>query len=149
MSIIKKIYFFLILICLFLYGCLLENKPDNTINTIITAYNNGDIITLWDTILPKDKYSVASSMVSNIDNKDLFYIMSSYLNKDNISISNLSAEEYLYGSFRVILGDKDMELATLEKIDATTYQANIKVGEKSVIIPLKLLDDKWYMQIVK
>ena len=64
-------------------------------------------------------------MAANIDNYDLFNIMSYALNKDNITPDNLSSEEYLYGSFKIILGDKDMEFISMEKIDDTTYYADV------------------------
>ena len=53
-------------------------------------------------VLPEERYTVSSYMAANIDNYDLFNIMSYALNKDNITPDNLSSEEYLYGSFKII-----------------------------------------------
>ena len=100
-------------------------------------------------VVPEDRYAVSSNMAANIDNYDLFSIMAYALNKENITPDNLSSEEYLFGSFKIILGDKDMELVSLEKIDDTTYSASVKLGEKYAVIPLKRVDSRWYMKIKK
>ena len=71
------------------------------------------------------------------------------LDKDNVSPDNISAEEYIYGSFRIILGDKDMELIKLNKISDSLYYADIKTGEKQIIMPLKYFNGSWYMSIKK
>ena len=69
------------------------------------------------------------------------------LDKDNMTAENISAEEYLYGIFKVVLGDKSMELINVEQIDENTYNANIRLGEKIAIMPLVLVNNKWYMKI--
>lgn len=145
----KKIFLSFLLIILFLVfsGCSNKNSPEHAVNEIINYYNNGDVSSFWNMVVPEEKYAVSSNMAANIDNYDLFSIMAYALNKDNITPDNLSSEEYLYGSFKIILGDKDMELVSLEKMDDTTYYASVKLGEKYAVIPLKCIDSKWYMKI--
>lgn len=149
MNVYKKIFLSFPLIILFLVfsGCSNKNSPEYAVNEIIKYYNNGDVLSFWNMVVPEEKYAVSSNMAANIDNYDLFSIMSYALNKDNITPDNLSSEEYLYGSFKIILGDKDMEFVSLEKIDDTTYYGSVKLGEKYAVIPLKLVDGKWYMKI--
>lgn len=143
------IFFLLSLQFLVVLGCSDRNSPKYAVNEIIKYYNNGDAVSFWNMVVPEERYAVSSNMAANIDNYDLFSIMSYALNKDNISPDNLSSEEYLYGSFKIILGDKDMEFVSLEKIDDTTYSVSVKLGEKYAVIPLKLVDGKWYMKIKK
>ena len=143
------IFFLLSLQFLFVLGCSDRNSPEYAVNEIIKYYNNGDAVSFWNMVVPEERYAVSSNMAANIDNYDLFSIMSYALKKDNISPDNLSSEEYLYGSFKIILGDKDMEFVSIEEIDDTTYSANVKLGEKYAVIPLKLVDGKWYMKIRK
>ena len=143
------IFFLLSLQFLVVLGCSDRNSPEYTVNEIIKYYNNGDAVSFWNMVVPEERYAVSSNMAANIDNYDLFSIMSYALKKDNISPDNLSSEEYLYGSFKIILGDKDMEFVSIEEIDDTTYSANVKLGEKYAVIPLKLVDGKWYMKIRK
>ncbi|MDT3693055.1 MAG: hypothetical protein ROM03_01470 [Mucispirillum sp.] len=147
----KKLLIFFLLSLQFLVvsGCSDRNSPEYAVNEIIKYYNNGDAVSFWNMVVPEERYAVSSNMAANIDNYDLFSIMSYALKKDNISPDNLSSEEYLYGSFKIILGDKDMEFASIEEIDDTTYSANVKLGEKYAVIPLKLVDGKWYMKIRK
>lgn len=149
MNVYKKIFLSFPLIILFLVfsGCSNKNSPEYAVNEIIKYYNNGDVLSFWNMVVPEEKYAVSSNMAANIDNYDLFSIMAYALNKDNITPDNLSSEEYLYGSFKIILGDKDMEFVSLEKIDDTTYYGSVKLGEKYAVIPLKLVDGKWYMKI--
>lgn len=141
------IFFLLSLQFLVVLGCSDRNSPEYAVNEIIKYYNNGDAVSFWNMVVPEERYAVSSNMAANIDNYDLFSIMSYALKKDNISPDNLSSEEYLYGSFKIILGDKDMEFVSIEEIDDTTYSANVKLGEKYAVIPLKLVDSKWYMKI--
>lgn len=143
------IFFLLSLQFLVVLGCSDRNSPEYAVNEIIKYYNNGDAVSFWDMVVPEERYAVSSNMAANIDNYDLFSIMAYALNKDNITPDNLSSEEYLYGSFKIILGDKDMEFVSIEEIDDTTYSANVKLGEKYAVIPLKLVDGKWYMKIRK
>ncbi len=143
------IFFLLSLQFLVVLGCSDRNSPEYAVNEIIKYYNNGDAVSFWNMVVPEERYAVSSNMAANIDNYDLFSIMSYALKKDNISPDNLSSEEYLYGSFKIILGDKDMEFVSIEEIDDTTYSANVKLGEKYAVIPLKLVDGKWYMKIRK
>lgn len=143
------IFFLLSLQFLVVLGCSDRNSPEYAVNEIIKYYNNGDAVSFWNMVVPEERYAVSSNMAANIDNYDLFSIMAYALNKDNISPDNLSSEEYLYGSFKIILGDKDMEFVSIEEIDDTTYSANVKLGEKYAVIPLKLVDGKWYMKIRK
>lgn len=143
------IFFLLSLQFLVVLGCSDRNSPEYAVNEIIKYYNNGDALSFWNMVVPEERYAVSSNMAANIDNYDLFSIMSYALKKDNISPDNLSSEEYLYGSFKIILGDKDMEFVSIEEIDDTTYSANVKLGEKYAVIPLKLVDGKWYMKIRK
>lgn len=143
------IFFLLSLQFLVVLGCSDRNSPEYAVNEIIKYYNNGDAVSFWNMVVPEERYAVSSNMAANIDNYDLFSIMSYALKKDNISPDNLSSEEYLYGSFKIILGDKDMEFVSIEEIDDTTYSANVKLGEKYAVIPLKLVDGKWYMKIKK
>lgn len=143
------IFFLLSLQFLVVLGCSDRNSPEYAVNEIIKYYNNGDAVSFWNMVVPEERYAVSSNMAANIDNYDLFSIMSYALKKDNISPDNLSSEEYLYGSFKIILGDKDMEFVSIEEIDDTTYSANVKLGEKYAVIPLKLVDGKWYMKIIK
>lgn len=143
------IFFLLSLQFLVVLGCSDRNSPEYAVNEIIKYYNNGDAVSFWNMVVPEDRYAVSSNMAANIDNYDLFSIMSYALKKDNISPDNLSSEEYLYGSFKIILGDKDMEFVSIEEIDDTTYSANVKLGERYAVIPLKLVDGKWYMKIRK
>lgn len=143
------IFFLLSLQFLVVLGCSDRNSPEYAVNEIIKYYNNGDALSFWNMVVPEERYAVSSNMAANIDNYDLFSIMSYALKKDNISSDNLSSEEYLYGSFKIILGDKDMEFVSIEEIDDTTYSANVKLGEKYAVIPLKLVDGKWYMKIRK
>lgn len=143
------IFFLLSLQFLVILGCSDRNSPEYAVNEIIKYYNNGDAVSFWNMVVPEERYAVSSNMAANIDNYDLFSIMSYALKKDNISPDNLSSEEYLYGSFKIILGDKDMEFVSIEEIDDTTYSANVKLGEKYAVIPLKLVDGKWYMKIRK
>lgn len=145
---IKKLSYIFIFIVFIVYGCS-NNTPEHTVNNIITAYNNKDIYGFWEMIFPDDRYAVSSSLVSNINNNDLFYMIAPVLNKDNISPDNISAEEFIYGSFRIILGDKDMELIKLNKISDSLYYADIKTGEKQVVMPLKYYNGRWYMSIKK
>lgn len=149
MNVYKKIFlsFHLIILFLVFSGCSNKNSPEYAVNEIIKYYNNGDVLSFWNMVVPEEKYAVSSNMAANIDNYDLFSIMAYALNKDNITPDNLSSEEYLYGSFKIILGDKDMEFVSLEKIDDTTYYGSVKLGEKYAVIPLKLVDGKWYMKI--
>lgn len=141
------IFFLLSLQFLVVLGCSDRNSPEYAVNEIIKYYNNGDAVSFWNMVVPEERYAVSSNMAANIDNYDLFSIMSYALKKDNISPDNLSSEEYLYGSFKIILGDKDMEFVSIEEIDDTTYSANVKLGEKYAVIPLKLVDGRWYMKI--
>lgn len=141
------IFFLLSLQFLVVLGCSDRNSPEYAVNEIIKYYNNGDTVSFWNMVVPEERYAVSSNMAANIDNYDLFSIMSYALNKDNITPDNLSSEEYLYGSFKIILGDKDMEFVSIEEIDDTTYSANVKLGEKYAVIPLKLVDGRWYMKI--
>ena len=143
------IFFLLSLQFLVVLGCSDRNSPEYAVNEIIKYYNNGDAVSFFNMLVPEERYAVSSNMAANIDNYDLFSIMSYALKKDNISPDNLSSEEYLYGSFKIILGDKDMEFVSIEEIDDTTYSANVKLGEKYAVIPLKLVDGKWYMKIRK
>ena len=145
----KKIFFCFIFILQFFVvsGCTSQNSPEYAINNIIKVYNSGDMLSFWEMVVPEERYIVSSNMVANIENNDLFSLLSYVLNKDNITSDNLSSEEYLYGSFKIILGDKDMELVSLEMIDESTYSANVKVGEKYAVIPLKMVEGKWYMKI--
>lgn len=143
------VFFLLSLQFLVVLGCSDRNSPEYAVNEIIKYYNNGDAVSFWNMVVPEERYAVSSNMAANIDNYDLFSIMSYALKKDNISPDNLSSEEYLYGSFKIILGDKDMEFVSIEEIDDTTYSANVKLGEKYAVIPLKLVDGKWYMKIIK
>lgn len=143
------VFFLLSLQFLVILGCSDRNSPEYAVNEIIKYYNNGDAVSFWNMVVPEERYAVSSNMAANIDNYDLFSIMSYALKKDNISPDNLSSEEYLYGSFKIILGDKDMEFVSIEEIDDTTYSANVKLGEKYAVIPLKLVDGKWYMKIIK
>lgn len=143
------IFFLLSLQFLVVLGCSDRNSPEYAVNEIIKYYNNGDAVSFWNMVVPEERYAVSSNMAANIENYDLFSIMSYALKKDNISPDNLSSEEYLYGSFKIILGDKDMEFVSIEEIDDTTYSANVKLGEKYAVIPLKLVDGKWYMKIKK
>lgn len=143
------IFFLLSLQFLVVLGCSDRNSPEYAVNEIIKYYNNGDAVSFWNMVVPEERYAVSSNMAANIDNYDLFSIMSYALKKDNISPDNLSSEEYLYGSFKIILGDKDMEFVSIEEIDDTTYSANVKLGEKYAVIPLKFVDGKWYMKIRK
>lgn len=143
------VFFLLSLQFLVVLGCSDRNSPEYAVNEIIKYYNNGDAVSFWNMVVPEERYAVSSNMAANIDNYDLFSIMSYALKKDNISPDNLSSEEYLYGSFKIILGDKDMEFVSIEEIDDTTYSANVKLGEKYAVIPLKLVDGKWYMKIRK
>lgn len=143
------IFFLLSLQFLVVLGCSDRNSPEYAVNEIIKYYNNGDAVSFWNMVVPEERYAVSSNMAANIDNYDLFSIMSYALKKDNITPDNLSSEEYLYGSFKIILGDKDMEFVSIEEIDDTTYSANVKLGEKYAVIPLKLVDGKWYMKIRK
>ena len=149
MNVYKKIFlsFHLIILFLVFSGCSNKNSPEYAVNEIIKYYNNGDVLSFWNMVVPEEKYAVSSNMAANIDNYDLFSIMAYALNKDNITPDNLSSEDYLYGSFKIILGDKDMEFVSLEKIDDTTYYGSVKLGEKYAVIPLKLVDGKWYMKI--
>lgn len=149
MNVYKKIFlsFHLIILFLVFSGCSNKNSPEYAVNEIIKYYNNGDVLSFWNMVVPEEKYAVSSNMAANIDNYDLFSIMAYALNKDNITPDNLSSEEYLYGSFKIILGDKDMEFVSLEKIDDTTYYGSVKLGEKYAVIHLKLVDGKWYMKI--
>lgn len=124
-----------------------EDTPEKAVSEIISCYNNNDIDCFWQRIAPNDKFFVSKNMVDNINNDDLFTLMGYALNKDNLTINNITAEEYLFGSFKVILGDKDMELDKLEKIGETTCFANIKVGEKTAVMPVTFIDNKWYMNI--
>ena len=124
------IFFLLSLQFLVVLGCSDRNSPEYAVNEIIKYYNNGDAVSFWNMVVPEERYAVSSNMAANIDNYDLFSIMSYALKKDNISPDNLSSEEYLYGSFKIILGDKDMEFVSIEEIDDTTYSANVKLGEK-------------------
>lgn len=141
------VFFLLSLQFLVVLGCSDRNSPEYAVNEIIKYYNNGDAVSFWNMVVPEERYAVSSNMAANIDNYDLFSIMSYALKKDNISPDNLSSEEYLYGSFKIILGDKDMEFVSIEEIDDTTYSANVKLGEKYAVIPLKLVDGRWYMKI--
>lgn len=145
----KKVFLSFILAIQFLIfsGCSNRKSPEYTVNEIIKYYNNGDAVSFWNMVVPEDRYAVSSNMAANINNDDLYYMLAYALGKDNISADNLSSEEYLYGSFKIILGDKDMELISLEKIDDTTYSASVKLGEKYAVIPLKLVDGIWYMKI--
>lgn len=145
----KKIFlcFFLCLHVLIFSSCSNKNSPEYAVNEIIKYYNSGDISSFWNMVLPEERYSVSSNMVSNIENYDLFSIMAYALNKDNITPDNLSSEEYLYGSFKIILGDKDMELVSIDMIDDTTCSAYVKLGEKNAVILLKLFEGSWYMKI--
>ncbi len=143
------IFFLLSLQFLVVLGCSDRNSPEYAVNEIIKYYNNGDAVSFWNMVVPEERYAVSSNMAANIENYDLFSIMSYALKKDNISPDNLSSEEYLYGSFKIILGDKDMEFVSIEEIDDTTYSANVKLGEKYAVIPLKLVEGKWYMKIRK
>lgn len=145
----KKIVlsFLLSTLVLVFSGCSDKNSPEYAIDEIIKLYNNGDAFSFWNMVVPEDRYAVSSNMAANIENYDLFSIMAYALNKDNITPDNLSSEEYLYGSFKIILGDKDMEFVSLEKIDDTTYSASVQLGEKYAVIPLKLVDGRWYMKI--
>lgn len=143
------IFFLLSLQFLVVLGCSDRNSPEYAVNEIIKYYNNGDAVSFWNMVVPEERYAVSSNMAANIENYDLFSIMSYALKKDNITPDNLSSEEYLYGSFKIILGDKDMEFVSIEEIDDTTYSANVKLGEKYAVIPLKLVDGKWYMKIRK
>lgn len=144
----KFCYIFIFIIIFLFYGCS-SNTPEYAVNNIISAYNNKDIESFWNNILPDDRYTVSSSLISNINNQDLFYMIAPVLDKDNVSPDNISAEEYIYGSFRIILGDKDMELIKLNKISDSLYYADIKTGEKQIIMPLKYFNGSWYMSIKK
>lgn len=144
---LKKIYFIFIMLFLLLFGCFNHQTPENAIKHIIAYYNNNDIEAFWNMVLPEDRYAVFKNMASNIDNYDLFCIMGYALNRDSITLDNLTAEEYLFGSFKIILGDKEMELINLEKIDDTSYSANVKLRERRAIIPLNFSNGKWYMRI--
>lgn len=146
---IKKLCYIFVLINIFLFYSCSSNTPEHTVNNIISAYNNKNIDEFWSMILPDDRYAVSSSLISNINNQDLFYMIAPVLDKDNISSDNISAEEFIYGSFRIILGDKDMELVKLNKVNESLYYADIKTGEKQVIMPLKYSKGSWYMSIKK
>ena len=97
--------------------------------------------------MPSDKYAISKNMLENIENRDLFEMMGYVLEKDNVTPDNITAEEYLYGTFKVILGDNEMELKSLDKIDDNTYTATILIGEKQAVMPLRKENDKWYMQV--
>lgn len=135
----------------FLSGCKNNNKnidtPEKAVNEIISCYNDGDFNCMWQRVLPKDKYAVSQNIINNINNNDLFILMGYALNKDNLTSDNITSEEYLYGAFKVVLGDKDMKLENIEQIDNTTYSASIKLGEKTAVMPFKLFNNKWYMQL--
>lgn len=147
---IKILYFLFICMNIILLASCSEKKyenPEHAAEEIITYYNTGDIHNFWARTLPKDRYAISKNMVENINNQDLFVMMGYALDKDNMTADNISAEEYLYGIFKVILGDRSMELINVEMIDENTYIANIRLGEKTAVMPLKLLNDKWYIQL--
>lgn len=135
----------------FLSGCKNNNEnidtPEKAVNEIISCYNDGDFNCMWQRVLPKDKYAVSQNLINNINNNDLFILMGYALNKDNLTSDNITSEEYLYGAFKVVLGDREMELENIEQLDNTTYSANIKLGEKTAVMPFKLFNNKWYMQL--
>lgn len=136
---------------IFLSGCKKNDTnidtPEKAVNEIISCYNDGDFNCMWQRVLPKDKYVVSQNLINNINNNDLFILMGYALNKDNLTSDNITSEEYLYGSFKVVLGDRDMKLENIEQIDNTTYSASIKLGEKTAVMPFKLFNNKWYMQL--
>lgn len=136
---------------MFLSGCKKNDTnidtPEKAVNEIISCYNEGDFNCMWQRVLPKDKYVVSQNLINNINNNDLFILMGYALNKDNLTSDNITSEEYLYGSFKVVLGDRDMKLENIEQIDNTTYSASIKLGEKTAVMPFKLFNNKWYMQL--
>ncbi len=144
---LKYYVILVLLISSFLTACSKNDTPDKAVNEIITAYNNADIETLWNRTLPSNRFAVSKNMIENIDNRDLFDMMGFALNKDNATVDNFTAEEFLYGTFRVILGDKEMELNNIEKVNDNTYTANIKIGEKTAVMPLRKENNMWYMQI--
>lgn len=148
---IKILYFLIICMGILLAaGCEKDKQresPEHAVEEIIYYYNNGEIHNFWNRILPQDRYSVSKNMIENINNQDLYVMMGYALDKDNMTAENISAEEYLYGIFKVVLGDKSMELINVEQIDENTYNANIRLGEKIAIMPLVLVNNKWYMKI--
>ncbi len=136
---------------MFLSGCKKNDTnidtPEKAVNEIISCYNDGDFNCMWQRVLPKDKYVVSQNLINNINNSDLFILMGYALNKDNLTSDNITSEEYLYGAFKVVLGDREMELENIEQLDNTTYSASIKLGEKTAVMPFKLFNNKWYMQL--
>lgn len=126
-----------------------EDTPEKAVNEIISCYNSGDIKCFWDRTLPQDRYNVSRNIISNYHNDDLFIIMSAALGVDNITSDNITMEEYLYGSFKIALGDKDLELINIEKQSDTLYTANLKAGVNTVIMNMKLYNRKWYMALQK
>lgn len=147
---IKIIYFLMMCMGILLAaGCEkdMRESPEHAVEEIIYYYNNGEIHNFWNRILPQDRYSVSKNMIENIYNQDLYVMLGYFLDKDNMTVDNISAEEYLYGIFKVVLGDKSMELINVERIDDNTYTANIRLGEKTAIMPVKFYNDRWYMQL--
>lgn len=141
------VFLHIIIFSLILSGCSKTDTPEKAVNEIIEAYNTKNIEVFWDRTMPSDKYAISKNMLENIENRDLFEMMGYVLEKDNVTPDNITAEEYLYGTFKVILGDKEMELKSLEKIDDNTYTATILIGEKQAVMPLRKENDKWYMQV--
>lgn len=148
----RKILFILLIFILNFYvlaGCKDNKKesPERAVSDIILCYNNEDIMCFWQHIYPKDRYSVSQNIIANINKPDLFTILGYALHKDNVTSDNISAEEYIYGSFKIILGDKEMELSEIEVIDEYNAQAVIKMGEKTAIMPVINDNGKWYIRL--
>ncbi len=128
-------------------GCSLKESPEKAVNHIIETYNTKNIIEFWERSLPEDRFAVSKSMINNISNTDLFTLMGFALNRDNVTADNITAEEYFYAMFKLVLGSKEMELKNLEKINDNKYNANILVGEKQAVIPLIRENGRWYMKM--
>lgn len=141
--------FIVTLILLFLYsGCsYFQDTPEYAVKNIIDAYNSKNFDYLWENTLPESRNIISKNMLDNQNNSQLYYMISSLFEKDNITYDNITEKEYLYSILKLSIGTKDLELKKLVEESPEKWTAFIKSGANEVIMPIVRKNDKWLMVI--
>lgn len=144
-----KKYFIAIILLFICSGCTyLQDTPENAVKNIINAYNSKNFDYIWENTLPESRNTISKNMQENKDNAQLYAMISTLLEKDNITYNDINEKEYLYSILKLSIGSKDLELKKLIEESPDEWTAFIKSGANEVIMPIIKKQDKWFM-IVK
>ena len=147
MNKVLKIFYLFFIMILFAGCSHYSEQPRAVINEIITAYNTGDYESLWIRTLEVDKIALTEDFNNNKDNYEFLTMMLYTLKLNRRPLDEISKGQYLYGLFKMVVGDEKMVFDHFNKKSKNILIAVIKIGSKEYNMPLVYEKEKWFMKV--